>query len=206
MSMWLLHSTAPSRPVQGRGSKLNSGLYYAGIGSRQTPDKVLERMEKLAARLAELGFVLRSGAAGGADQAFERGCDKAAGVKEIYLPWKDFSDSQSPLFTVDKQAIEMASQFHPGWHHCTPAAQKLHGRNCYQILGADLKTPAKFVICWTPDGCEGHETRTSKSGGTGQAISVATANGIQVFNLFNADVMDRIANAVKASQQEMATI
>jgi hypothetical protein len=29
---------------------------------------------------------LRSGGAGGADSAFETGCDQQCGVKEIYLP------------------------------------------------------------------------------------------------------------------------
>jgi len=173
-------------------------MIYAGIGSRNTPSDVLILIEKVASRLAALGYTLRSGAAAGADRAFESGCDAASGKKEIYLPWKGFRNSASSLFHVNNDALEMAARFHPGWSYCSPAARKLHARNCYQILGIDLKTPCAFVVCWTPDGCEHHDTRTSRTGGTGQAISIASANNIPVFNLFNPDALDRLAQLIKS--------
>ena len=40
---------------------------YAGIGSRETPDQVLQIMTDLAVALAKEKFTLRSGGAGGAD-------------------------------------------------------------------------------------------------------------------------------------------
>jgi predicted Rossmann fold nucleotide-binding protein DprA/Smf involved in DNA uptake len=46
---------------------------YAGIGSRSTPPEVITVMEEIAQRLAENGWLLRSGAADGADSSFERG-------------------------------------------------------------------------------------------------------------------------------------
>jgi len=49
-------------------------------------------MTKIAQRMSEKGFVLRSGGAKGADEAFENG----AGEKEIYLPWRGFRDNPSP--------------------------------------------------------------------------------------------------------------
>ena len=60
---------------------------FAGIGSRSTPDHVLQAMRKVAHRLAEMGYTLLSGGAAGADSAFEEGC---FGRKEIYLPWTGF--------------------------------------------------------------------------------------------------------------------
>jgi predicted Rossmann fold nucleotide-binding protein DprA/Smf involved in DNA uptake len=48
-----------------------SSLTYAGIGSRQTPPDVLRRMTRYAQRLQELGWVLRSGGAAGADTTFQ---------------------------------------------------------------------------------------------------------------------------------------
>ncbi|NYZ25158.1 hypothetical protein HND93_36125, partial [Azospirillum sp. ROY-1-1-2] len=65
-------------------------MHYAGIGSRETPPAVLEVMAAVGERLAQLGWVLRSGGAVGADQAFERGCDRVGGRKEIFLPWPGF--------------------------------------------------------------------------------------------------------------------
>lgn len=135
--------------------------FYAGIGSRETPERVLNQMNAIAILLQQEGWTLRSGGAAGADTAFELG----AGVhKEIFYA-RDADDA----------AIELAAKYHPAWHRCSPTAKKLLARNGYQILGRDLKTPSQFVVCWTKDG--------GASGGTGQAIRVAEAYGIPVFNL-----------------------
>jgi hypothetical protein len=65
----------------------------------------------------------------------------------------------------------------------------------HQILGDDLKTPVDFVLCWTPDGAE---TSTSYStGGTGQAIRLAIANSIPVFNSHNADALQRLSEILE---------
>lgn len=62
---------------------------YAGIGSRETPGQTLTAMEQLAHVLAARGWVLRTGLAGGADQAFYRGA-VGQGAVELYLPWPSF--------------------------------------------------------------------------------------------------------------------
>lgn len=145
-------------------------LYYAGIGSRSTPADVCELMTVIAKRMEDMGFVLRSGHADGADMAFEAG----AKTKEIYIPWLGFNGSDSTLLPTP-EAFEMAAKFHPAWHKCSRAARKLHARNCHQVLGHDLKTPSKVVLCWT-DGALG-------GGGTGQAIRVAKAHDIEIQDL-----------------------
>jgi predicted Rossmann-fold nucleotide-binding protein len=54
-------------------SMQGSKATYAGIGSRETPQNILARMEQLGRRLAEQGLVLRTGNCRGADQAFAHG-------------------------------------------------------------------------------------------------------------------------------------
>ncbi len=158
--------------------------YYTGVGSRQTPQPVLEQMEALAACLARAGFVLRSGGAEGADTAFERGARGVAGSQmQIYLPWRRFNGNPSPLYTVDRRALDVASRTHPAWHRLSQAARKLHGRNCYQVLGLNLDAPSLFLACWTADGCESARTRSASTGGTGTAIELAERHGVPVFNL-----------------------
>ena len=71
-------------------SPLPLPLFYAGIGSRETPDCVCWVMRRLGRSLAELEITLRSGGAKKADSAFEAGCDEAQGPKEIFLPWPGF--------------------------------------------------------------------------------------------------------------------
>lgn len=158
-------------------------VVYAGIGSRETPFEVLRLMSRIARACAAEGAVLRSGAADGADAAFERGAVEAGGSTEIYLPWRRFNGHASALFHVSREALELAARFHPAWARCSPAAQKLHARNGYQVLGRHLDAPADVVICWTPGG--------SGSGGTGQAIRIARAHGVPVHDLGNAKVLAR---------------
>lgn len=145
--------------------------YYAGIGSRKTPDDILKMMTQIAEGLSR-NYILRSGGADGADSAFEKG---AADKKISYIPWPGFNGSTEECIAVSSAAMKMAGEFHPGWMYLSYPVKKLHARNCYQILGEDLETPSDFVICWTPGGEE--------VGGTAQAIRVAKANRIRIFNL-----------------------
>ena len=71
--------------------------YYAGVGSRDTPDHILNTMHHIGAYLATQGWVLRSGAANGADTFFEKGALHVGGEAEIYLPWKGFNHHKSEL-------------------------------------------------------------------------------------------------------------
>ena len=146
-------------------------LFYAGIGSRQTPLDILHQMDHIAYELAGRGYTLRSGGADGADKAFERG---SCGKCEIYLPWRGFNGNHSKLFTPTPAAMKLASQIHPAWGRCSEGARKLHARNCHQILGLDLQTPVEFVVCWH-----------NGTGGTLQAVRLAELHSIRVINLRN---------------------
>lgn len=171
-------------------------LAYTGIGSRKTPPAVIQLMQGIARRLAARGFVLRSGAADGADLAFETGAEN--GPKEIYLPWRGFNGSRSPLFNLDNlnEAAEIAATIHPAWHRLKPSVQGLHARNVYQVLGQDLVSPSQFVVCWTPDGAQTEQERSAETGGTGTAIALAHRRGVPVINLARDGAMDRLTALV----------
>lgn len=171
--------------------------FYAGIGSRKTPNEICKIMEDLAEVLAQKGYILRSGGADGADLAFENGCKRANGKMEIYLPWKGFNKNSSKLYTVSQAARDYTSKFHPGWIHLETPVQNMMGRNAYQVLGEDLKTPGGFVVCWTPDGCISPQTRKKTTGGTGQAISIAFENKIPVYNLSIPEHLNKIKQLIE---------
>lgn len=154
---------------------------YAGVGSRATPDDMLALMRHLGKELAQRGYLLRSGGAQGADQAFESGCDQAGGAKEIFLPWSGF-EGRSPgsgaqLLAPDvlPDAMDIAASAHPRFRFLKRGARLLHTRNVAQVLGPRLDDPVAFVLCWTPGGAAG--------GGTGMAIRIAQARGIPVYDL-----------------------
>jgi hypothetical protein len=148
-------------------------MNYTGIGSRQTPKKVLLEMEEIAKFLANKGLTLRSGGADGADKAFETGCDKANGKKEIYLPWKGFNNNKSELYIQTRKAYQSIEKFHPAPERLSQGARKIMARNYLQIMGID-ETETSFVICWTEQG---------EKGGTGQAMRIAKSKNIPIINL-----------------------
>jgi len=146
--------------------------YYTGVGGRRVPEDIYGVMKLVAEVLAGLGYILRSGGADGSDKAFEEGADAGGGEKRIWRP-RD----------ATPEAIKIAGRYHGAWHLCNEHARKLHGRNVFQVLGRNLRTPSLFVLCWTWDGCIYHGDRKKETGGTGTAISVASENGIPVYNL-----------------------
>lgn len=174
------------RKSRGRGAEPFAARQrcYTGIGSRETPASVIEEMLTLGAVLAQAGYTLRSGGADGADTAFEQGARTVSGAQmEIYLPWYRFNENPSPRHRVEQRAMDLAKGVHPAWGRLSPAARRLHGRNCYQVLGASLEEPSGLLVCWTSDGCESHRTRSMKTGGTATAIVLAERFGVPVFNL-----------------------
>lgn len=62
--------------------------YYAGIGSRNAPQEVLDMATEIAKELSNRQFCLRSGHAEGMDIAFEMG---AGGNANIYMPYEGFN-------------------------------------------------------------------------------------------------------------------
>tara|TARA_R110000868_G_scaffold127813_1_gene335659 strand:- start:55 stop:582 length:528 start_codon:yes stop_codon:yes gene_type:complete len=153
----------------------NDKIKYAGIGSRQATDEVLENILEIGQEFADRGYILRSGGASGCDSFFEIGCNLGGGEKEIFLPWKNFNNNKSFRFEVGEDALAMGEKFHPRWDKLSEKAKLLISRNSYQILGEELDDPVNFVVCWTPDGEE--------SGGTGQGLRIAEYYKIPVFNL-----------------------
>jgi hypothetical protein len=151
---------------------------YTGVGSRQTPDHVLELMSSIATDLRYLGYTLRSGAADGADVAFGAGAQDQA---HIYLPWSGFGHVEPGALCITQgqnipiEQLQILAKVHPRWASLTDGPRKLHARNVRQVLGTRLDEPSDFLICWTPNGQE--------IGGTATAIRIAQLYGVPTFNL-----------------------
>lgn len=164
--------------------------YYTGIGSRDISSDIFDAMVEMGKILAYKGYILRSGGAGGSDTAFETGCDKGKGKKEIYLPWLNFNNNNSELIgdlTNYKEAEEIARKHHPTWKKLSPSFRMIMTRNTYQVLGKDLDTPSKFIICYT-----------NGKGGTMQALRIAKTYHVKVFNLFDdKKIIDNPAKFIK---------
>lgn len=173
-------------------------LTYAGIGSRKTPRSLAPLMQRIARALEIRGWMLQSGGADGADTFFESGVRDPANAR-IFLPWRGFNGNASPLFDVCERAHAIARKYHPAYHCLTAKGRLLMGRNSYQALGPTLDKPVTCVVCWTADGSIAGAERSS--GGTGQALRIATAYGVPVFNLHDPTAVDRLETFVRGVQE-----
>lgn len=142
-------------------------------------------MERLAESMGRNGWTLRSGAADGADSAFERGCDRVGGKKEIFLPWRLFNDHPSGWHNPSPAAARIAAEHIQWWDSLSDAVQKLHARNVHQVLGYNLKEPVACVIYWTEGGV--------LKGGTATALKVARAYNIPSYWLKGEESLTGIA-------------
>lgn len=162
---------------------MDHNLIYAGIGSRKTPPEYCRVMTDIARQLSPTGWLLRSGGAAGADLAFERG----AVHKQIHLPWDGYNNTRengtthivpdlnketNPLAT---QIVDIAARHHPAWDKLSDTVRLFMCRNTTIVLGMDLASYAKMVVCWTENG--------KLIGGTAHGIKIAHAFDIPVFNI-----------------------
>lgn len=151
-------------------------MKIAGIGSRETPDHIINNMIIIGKWCNINNIIVRSGHAEGADYAFESGAKELC---EIFLPWKTFNSNlklygKSFIFNESNNS-EMWLKFHPSYDKLTPAVKKLMGRNAQQILGENYNDPVTAVVCWTLNGKE--------IGGTSQAIRIAKHCNIPIINM-----------------------
>jgi hypothetical protein len=153
---------------------------WTGIGSRQTPVEICKLMTSIASAFSKLGWTCYTGGAEGADQAFIEGCDSS--LLKVFLPFEGFRNIKSPYVHDFRSQRGMTAEmsvevYHPAPRRLGSVARMLMARNAYQISGWNHSPEelTDLVICWTPD-CR-------DSGGTGQAIRIATDLGIPVVNL-----------------------
>ena len=170
--------------------------FYTGVGSRFTPVEMRTVLNDIAYNLASDGWILRSGAADGADTAFEKGCISIKGKMNIYLPWDGFNNRKADgkkyilpdeSWPVYERAQELVEQIHPNYGVLSQGAIRLHTRNIFQSLGDNIDTPSKFLVCWANVDKDGFPV-----GGTRTAWTLARMNRIPCFNLFIEKDMERI--------------
>lgn len=190
--------------------------FYTGVGSRDTPDKYLTIMTDLAYHLDKQGWILRSGGAIGADESFQKSVQD---YSNIFLPHKNFRKGEGieGVYIDDRDLISEAMYImskhkgHPHWEHMLNSPSqlnnvKLHTRNVFQVLGADLCSPSKFLVCWTRDGACSYDETSYASGGTGTAIRLASVFNVPIFNLAKAEHELRIQQWIEKMKAELFQI
>lgn len=192
---------------------------YTGIGSRDVPLWAALILEQAGERLASEGWILRSGGAPGCDKRFQAGASKYQTPYHIYLPKEPFfgltSNSRNCLLPEKRwplawtKAKEIAASLHPNWPAVVNKGfDKLMTRNIFQILGEDLQSPSRFVLCWAERSTFKEDTIINVSGGTGQAVRLAAKYSIPVYNINELAHLQKIAKwlNIEISEEALAAV
>ena len=159
---------------------------YTGVGTRNLPANMVPELERVIKRLNNLGYTARTGNADGVDAVFVKNASKV----EIYEP-KDATNLTRKI----------VKEIHPNFNALRRKAGmvgvNLMARNTNQVFGKKLNVPSDFVIAYTQDGIESFHERTNESGGTGQAIELASRKGIPVINMALPDWEERLEKVIK---------
>jgi hypothetical protein len=193
-------STQPSTSVDNTNKPIlnslpnkssNPTMTYAGIGSRQTPQEVLDKMTEVAKYLDGLGYTLQTGFTfknketnldeEGADKAFSDGSKN----KTLFGPYgirktvKGIVSADKYNEAVTEKSSAIVKEVHPAPDRLTPGAIKLMARNTNQIFGKNLDNTVDFVIFYAPE----TSNPLRPKGGTGQAVEMARRKGIPTINM-----------------------
>lgn len=184
--------------------------YFAGIGSRKIidyPQAEIERFELAILECMNHNYSLRSGGALGCDRISENISKLFDNHKyaEIYRTDSDKIKKSDWIYPSAKSFNEAhyyieENNLHPYINTMKDYSRLLHCRNVFQILGADLNTLSKFVVCWTPDGAESFKQCTKDTGGTGTAIKIASINDIPVFNIRNENRLNELLDYLELNK------
>jgi hypothetical protein len=161
---------------------------YAGIGSRDLTPEQLEICRKLGQWFAAAGWVLHSGNAPGADQAFARGANRVdPSLVYLHLPWPKFESHALVDGNVTRCVEDLnegdlawytayAEKHHPAWGRLSQGAKKLMTRNGMIMLPFGFQH-VDLCLAW-PSNRKG-------GGGTGQGMRIAEEQGVRLINLNN---------------------
>jgi len=177
-------------------------MNYAGVGSRRTPATILKQMKQIGYELGiattnNKSWILNTGGAAGADQAFCEGASAAGGKVQVFAPtWYTVhgcSYDVKKITDIPPGAYSIAQRFHPAWGRLSSGAKALMARNILVLLGESFIEPVRFVVAWTPNG--------KMVGGTGHTLRAASDFNIPVFNLNDMSAAKVIEHAIKLLEQ-----
>jgi len=184
-------------------------MTYAGIGSRQTPQEVLDKMTEVAKYLDGLGYTLQTGFTfknketnldeEGADKAFSDGSKNKTlfGPYSIRKTVKGIVSADKYNEAVTEKSSAIVKEVHPAPDRLTPGAIKLMARNTNQIFGKNLDNTVDFVIFYAPE----TNNPLRPKGGTGQAVEMARRKGIPTINMADTDWREQLKTALATTTQ-----
>ncbi len=186
--------------------------YYAGIGSRKLPEAAEKLCIEYAYKLGVLGYVLRSGGADGADDAFETTCIYNGSEADIFLPRAGFNGITDERVAavnyilpdsdqmITSRQIMKETGIIPWWDRMDQSSKEFHSRNVNQVMGRyDSDEPVvDLVVYYAP-----HENGQPK-GGTRTAVMLAKTLDKPVFNLMFEEDIKRLDTFIEEMSNDVS--
>lgn len=168
------------------------GIYlpYAAISNDNAPPHVVEQFKKIVLDMEARGYTMRTSGNKGVEEIIE----SLVSSKEVHVAWKGFNQRETQFTRVDKAAIELVGTLHPAFNDLKDSVKTIIARYAHVILGKDLKSPVRCVVCWTEDGAESAKEKTAKTGYCGTPIQIASNARVPIFNLKNDNAIYRLNN------------
>lgn len=190
--------------------------WFAGVGSRETPDDILELMRLISQALYAQGYALSSGDAEGADTAFYEGALMSPHYHQlgarIYLAWNGvrnrYHDPNNYFYDASKfptweSANSIALECRGSWEGLKRGGIAMHTRNVFQIMGQMLTDPVKSIIYW---GIPVGKSEKVK-GGTNTALQLAIKCDIPIrINLYTDEGMERTTKFLDQYSNELKRV
>lgn len=188
-----------------------------GVGSRGTPANILDVMFQAGRALCDVGYLMMSGEADGADFTFHEGARSSPRYPEVgfaaFIPWNGmrvdhsggrvFEDWTRGIYDASKfhnypQAEALALQARGSFEGLGRGGIGLHSRNPYQVLSPSLCNPVARLICWAePVGKAG-----KVKGGTNTAVQVALQHNVPVVNLYYDEKVEQVLAFIKRVREQ----
>lgn len=205
------------------GKSATPTMTYAGIGSRETPQRILDEMTAVAKELSDR-YTLNTGKTYTATKKYlgEEEYNKRAqesqrlsnlhgnkvgldeeGADRAFSAGTNKKNLFSPNDTIGNREMKVGEEIHPSWNSLSDGAKKLMARNTNQIFGSNLDTPVDFVLFYAEDtGKKGKTGENRPEGGTGQAVEMARAKGIPTINMQDTDWKEQLKRVLDAKPVE----
>jgi hypothetical protein len=160
----------------------NGRKAVACIGRRDLTLAQRTYLESVGMHYAEQGYIITSGNAPGADQAFALGASTVnPDLVELYLPWRNFNAKDAipgqKFWTADQalpEHIEVAKGAHSRWEYLKDSVRKLMIRNAMIVMR--FGCPVQQVVAFPNNQKLGW-------GGTGHGVRCAGMVDVPVFLL-----------------------
>lgn len=215
------------KPTEEKKVPLGGKFEFAMIGSRATPNNVLELMADAAEWLLKKGAVGDSGGAPAADKALEHGYWKAyyseidnrlinLGNIRVYLPFPTFEGNDrfndrveyvvaNRLSTWD-EALVMAEKIYDNYGRnksfaqLGPGIRAMGGRNMMQVLGPMLDRPKDIIIFYAPPA---KDKKLIVEGGTNLAVALGDEYGVPMVNLYYPQQQELLRHCIRTNNVNM---